>query len=62
LPTQIGNLKHLETLAVFNNELEGEIPSSLYQVGVKTLLSNNLHGRLKVLTFQMKSILREPYV
>jgi Leucine-rich repeat (LRR) protein len=48
LPTQIGNLKHLETLA-FNNELEGEIPSSLYQVGtLKTLLlsSNKFYGRL----------------
>jgi Leucine-rich repeat (LRR) protein len=44
LPTQIGNLKHLETR--FNNELEGEIPSSLYQVGtLKTLLlSSNKFG------------------
>jgi hypothetical protein len=55
-------LKTFRNLSRFNNELEGEIPSSLYQVGVKTLLSNKLHGRLKVLTFQMKSILREPYV
>jgi hypothetical protein len=32
LPAQIGKLKHLETLAAFNNELEGQIPSSLYDV------------------------------
>jgi hypothetical protein len=42
LPTN-WKLKTFRNLSRFNNELEGEIPSSLYQVGVKTLLlsSNN---------------------
>jgi hypothetical protein len=35
LPQQIGDLKHLEILSLFNNEIEGQIPNSLYEAMLK---------------------------
>jgi hypothetical protein len=45
LPTQIGNLKHLET-SRFNNELEGDTKFTISSWHIKTLLlsSNKFYG------------------
>ncbi|WP_230470633.1 leucine-rich repeat domain-containing protein [Flavobacterium cheongpyeongense] len=43
LPSTIGDLEHLETLALFNNEIEGSLPDSVYEISTLRvlLLSNN---------------------
>jgi Leucine-rich repeat (LRR) protein len=49
LPVAVGNLTNLETLSLFNNEIEGQIPASYYQLkSLKVLLlnSNKLTGKL----------------
>ncbi len=49
LPSCIGNLENLKTLALFNNQIEGSLPDSLYEIStLKVLLlnSNKLSGSL----------------
>ncbi|GGE96186.1 hypothetical protein GCM10011518_01850 [Flavobacterium limi] len=42
LPSAIGDLRHLQTLALFNNEIKGNLPESVYEIpNLKILLLNN---------------------
>jgi hypothetical protein len=48
VPQQIGDLKHLEILSLFNNEIEGQIQTLFMKLMLKILLlnSNKLNGKL----------------
>jgi hypothetical protein len=42
LPSSIGNLQYLETLALFSNQIAGALPDSVYEIStLKLLLLNN---------------------
>jgi Leucine-rich repeat (LRR) protein len=49
LPASIGKLQNLETLSLFNNQIEGQIPNALFEAGtlkIVLLNSNKLSGKL----------------
>lgn len=43
LPSSIGDLQHLQTLALFNNEIKGNLPDAVFEIATLKilLLSNN---------------------
>lgn len=60
----LGNLKNLESLDLSQNELLGEVPHDLLQLGFLEIFDNNLHGAIpqgkQFSTFENNSYIGNP--